>query len=381
MSRNGNLTEKELEHIKTFRYKTNGLTPLEIHVYEPFWNFLANKCLPDWLAPNALTLLGAVVPLASLATICSLDCSFSEKLPCWVWLLSWFAQFWYQTIDAIDGKQARRTNNCSPLGQILDHNLDQVTLTCIMVSACSMLQVGDDCWKIILLTPGLLSAHYSIEYRTHFTKMHQTVVAMMGATEQILLVQAFTLLSFFISTDYLSQEVTVPVVEARIKIEDLAVMFAFSSGFFYNTMNIGVAFFEAKEPGYALGCMVPYAQFLAMMFYSSYSQLYKDYCALFVVLCGFYLTWVTAIFNLNSTANAKFNWVFFEPCFYLAFVYCDHLRIFDRNLASLAYVSFFCVTLVRYLVLMTNIVNQITAFMGLRFLKVKPVAAKPTKNE
>lgn len=116
MARNGNLTKQELENIKSFRYKTNGLTPLETHVYDHFWSFLANNCLPDWLAPNALTLLGLVVPLACLLTVCLLDPSFSQWLPCWVWFLSVFSDFWYQTIDAIDGKQARRTDNCSPLG-------------------------------------------------------------------------------------------------------------------------------------------------------------------------------------------------------------------------------------------------------------------------
>jgi phosphatidylglycerophosphate synthase len=49
---------------------------------------------------------------------------FSGVLPQWVWLLSAVSMFWYMTLDATDGKQARRTDNCSPLGQILDHNLD-----------------------------------------------------------------------------------------------------------------------------------------------------------------------------------------------------------------------------------------------------------------
>ena len=124
MARNGDLSKEELQSIEKFRYKTCGLTPLERWVYDPFWSFLANYCLPDWLAPNALTLIGLIVPLASLVSVCYMDPSFTQTLPCWVYFLAWFAEFWYQTIDAIDGKQARRTDNCSPLGQILDHNLD-----------------------------------------------------------------------------------------------------------------------------------------------------------------------------------------------------------------------------------------------------------------
>ena len=57
------LSKQELENIKNFRYQTNGLTPVEKIVYEPFWNFIANYCLPDWLAPNLLTIMGLIVPL------------------------------------------------------------------------------------------------------------------------------------------------------------------------------------------------------------------------------------------------------------------------------------------------------------------------------
>ena len=41
-----------------------------------------------------------------------------------------FGAFTYQTLDAIDGKQARRTGAASPLGQLFDHGCDAV-VTCI----------------------------------------------------------------------------------------------------------------------------------------------------------------------------------------------------------------------------------------------------------
>lgn len=33
----------------------------------------------------------------------------------------------YQTLDSIDGKQARRTNSSSPLGELFDHGCDAVS--------------------------------------------------------------------------------------------------------------------------------------------------------------------------------------------------------------------------------------------------------------
>ena len=156
--------------------------------YDPYWNFLANRCLPDWLAPNALTLMGTIFPFLTLVVIGYLDPSMALVLPGWVWLLSWFGDSWYQTIDAIDGKQARRIDNCSPLGQLLDHNLDQFSFTVMMIHVCATLKIGGDITKILLITPGVMSAHYSIEYRTHFTNWHITTVGAIGATEQLFFV-------------------------------------------------------------------------------------------------------------------------------------------------------------------------------------------------
>ena len=98
------LQKKDLEEIEKYRYKTNDLTPFEKIFYNPYWNFLADRCLPDWLAPNALTMLGLVFPLITLVVIGYNDPGFNSTLPAWIWLLSWFGDSWYQTIDAIDGK-------------------------------------------------------------------------------------------------------------------------------------------------------------------------------------------------------------------------------------------------------------------------------------
>jgi len=136
------LSREALEHVKTYKYKTNGLTPIEIYVFDPFWTFVANNLLPDRLAPNLLTIMGLIVPICSFITIGYLSVNFEGYLPPWVWLLSTLGLFWYQTIDAIDGKQARRTDNCSPLGQLLDHNLDQISFTIFMCTACALLQTG-----------------------------------------------------------------------------------------------------------------------------------------------------------------------------------------------------------------------------------------------
>ena len=138
------LSKKDLENISKFRYSTNGATPLEIYIFNPFWEFLANHCCPDWLAPNAMTLSGLLFPILAYAAVAYTCPSFDQLMPVWSVYLLLAAYFWYQTVDAIDGKQARRTDNCSPLGQLLDHNLDQISFTIFMCGVCGMLNIGCD---------------------------------------------------------------------------------------------------------------------------------------------------------------------------------------------------------------------------------------------
>lgn len=47
--------------------------------------------------------------------------TIQETAPSWVYLFLAISIFWYQTMDALDGKQARRTGSSSPLGELFDH--------------------------------------------------------------------------------------------------------------------------------------------------------------------------------------------------------------------------------------------------------------------
>ena len=64
---------------------------------------------------------------------------------------------------------------------------------------CAIFCLKNDIARILFLVPGIMSAHYSIEYRTHFTNFHNTVVGFIGATEQLIFIQFGTLLCFFLA--------------------------------------------------------------------------------------------------------------------------------------------------------------------------------------
>jgi choline/ethanolamine phosphotransferase len=45
----------------------------------------------------------------------------------WIPLSCGLGLFIYQTLDAIDGKQARRTGNSNALGELFDHGCDSMS--------------------------------------------------------------------------------------------------------------------------------------------------------------------------------------------------------------------------------------------------------------
>jgi hypothetical protein len=58
----------------------------------------------------------------------------------WLYLVGLLGHFLYQTFDAIDGKQARRTGTSSPLGQLFDHGCDAFITNVVGIFNASCMQ-------------------------------------------------------------------------------------------------------------------------------------------------------------------------------------------------------------------------------------------------
>ena len=56
---------------------------------------------------------------------------FGGDAPSWSLFLYGFGVFWYQQLDNVDGKQARKLQNSTPLGMIMDHGCDALGVICL----------------------------------------------------------------------------------------------------------------------------------------------------------------------------------------------------------------------------------------------------------
>jgi hypothetical protein len=114
------LTSRGVENIANHKYAPGHYTHLD-NLMNPIWVFLTERLIPLWMAPNMVTSLGGLHCVLSYFVVRYFSRDYDEPVPDWVILLCAYCSFSCYTLDCMDGKQARRTHQSSPLGQLFDH--------------------------------------------------------------------------------------------------------------------------------------------------------------------------------------------------------------------------------------------------------------------
>lgn len=93
-----------------------------------YWESIV-KLMPMWIAPNLITFIGWLLMVFSYANMLRYDYTMERDIPRYCFIVAAICVWAYSTLDAIDGKQARRTKSSSPLGQLFDHGCDSFATT------------------------------------------------------------------------------------------------------------------------------------------------------------------------------------------------------------------------------------------------------------
>lgn len=121
------LSDNYLTEFKKYRYNAIDKS-ISTKLLTPFWNFLLNY-IPYECPPNIITLSGLLFILFSWFV------SYYPSLLSVI--ISSISLFIYQTLDALDGKQARKTNQSSNLGELFDHICDNISVVFIILTLCN----------------------------------------------------------------------------------------------------------------------------------------------------------------------------------------------------------------------------------------------------
>ncbi|XP_043268174.1 cholinephosphotransferase 1 isoform X3 [Venturia canescens] len=134
------LSPGQLKRLSEHKYSCSSASILD-SLLQPWWDWLVSK-VPLWLAPNLITILGLIVNIATTLILVWYSPDAKAEAPRWACFLCALGLFIYQSLDSIDGKQARRTGTSSPLGELFDHGCDSISTVFVALSACIAVQLG-----------------------------------------------------------------------------------------------------------------------------------------------------------------------------------------------------------------------------------------------
>ncbi|ODA79481.1 hypothetical protein RJ55_05074 [Drechmeria coniospora] len=160
------ISDEALIHLKSYKYSSVDKSPISKYILGPWlppsllpeterrplvkvehdtdevrlqWNAFV-EILPLWIAPNMVTLLGFFFILGNVLLLVIYMPDLVGPGPSWLYFSFAFGLFMYQTMDNVDGKQARRTGTSSGLGELFDHGID--SLNCTLASLLETAAMG-----------------------------------------------------------------------------------------------------------------------------------------------------------------------------------------------------------------------------------------------
>jgi ethanolaminephosphotransferase len=158
------------KRLPEYTYSGSDNSLMYIYFCSPLAELLV-KFIPGWLAPNVITLLGLALSLAGYFLVHFHTPKFNEPCSSWVWFVLAFCTFAYQTLDNIDGKQARRTNTSSALGLFVDHGVDALNIVLSSQNVMALLQLGsrETAWACLAVWSATSTPFFFATWEEHFT--------------------------------------------------------------------------------------------------------------------------------------------------------------------------------------------------------------------
>lgn len=191
----------DLKNLKEYKYNCVDKSILNNYIMNHYYNRAIN-IVPLSIAPNLLTLMGLFCSMFSAFLTIYTDPHLNDQKYPIVKLINAILLFMYQTFDALDGKQARRLNASTPLGQLFDHGCDALVCFFTSISLCSSLGLGanNDLIRIVF---SLVSVYFLCTIEEYYTDMF-SLGYINGPSEGIFAGIIAHLLSYFYGTQIFS---------------------------------------------------------------------------------------------------------------------------------------------------------------------------------
>ncbi|GAM28629.1 hypothetical protein SAMD00019534_118050 [Acytostelium subglobosum LB1] len=166
------ITDKGIANLEHYSYSGVDNSFCAKHFLKHWWNFGVERLTPIWLAPNLITLFGLFCNIGMYLIAYFMFPTLTEAAPRWPYFIIALLIFAYQTLDNIDGKQARRTKSSSPLGELFDHCCDALSVAMFAIVMSGTIRVGP-IWAFVSCIIGFWPF-----YLAHWEEYHAGILVL-----------------------------------------------------------------------------------------------------------------------------------------------------------------------------------------------------------
>lgn len=377
------ITKEGLRHIKEHKYKSGGYSILD-NLMNPFWEFVV-KLMPKTLAPNSITLLGVIINLSMYFCMWYHDGTLGESVPNWAYLGFAIGLFAYQTLDAIDGKQARRTGSSSPLGQLFDHGCDTFSCALVALALIHTLKFGIT-WKCKLMMISLCFPFYLAQLLEYHVGVVRTHVGNLGVTEGQIAHCVIMILAFIFGPDFYTNKVADihpligSVVPDYIEIKDAILAYLTLNSIFFAGNLIYEMLANQKSMSdrlYSLWGANPMVLIsLSIWFLDESDPFTHKNAALMLMVISFLFTLVTTKVIISSMAKMHISSIQVEAFLFLIYLGVHYFYEGPKETEMYVLYAISTLSLILYLIFVRTSITQITSHLGIYCFSIK----KPKDN-
>ena len=354
------ITESHLPNLSKHQFKTTGYSALDNVLSRVLWEPFV-LLFPEWLAPNLITVIGLVFMVASYLIFLPYDHSFSKPCPPATLLLSGFFQFMYQTLDACDGKQARRLKLASPLGMLMDHGCDSLSCSLIIMSLVQGLGLGLTANIFALFAivhAGFFLTHWE-EYHTHY---HRTQMFNWGVTEG----QWTFIIILWLTAAYGAE--TWQLEYFGFKLEGILIFINMSLGASLAILMVFTTLGKVSGIQPVLR-MLPMALMNWSLWMWFQSDLIRLYSPLVFTIHGLIFAKLNSKLIICSTSVMKFGWFDLDVVLELAFL-LEHTYVQVLPVETTFFILLLSI-IASYFSFVYSVVNQLSTYLKISVFKVK----------
>ncbi|CAB3228874.1 unnamed protein product [Arctia plantaginis] len=376
------LNAAQLKRLSEHKYSCSSASILDAWL-QPWWCWLVSKT-PLWLAPNLITILGLIVNIFTTLILVWYSPDARQEPPRWACALCALGVFIYQSLDAIDGKQARRTGSQSPLGELFDHGCDSISTVFIALGACIAVKLGEYPTWMFFQCFSAMTLFYCAHWQAYVTGTLK--MGRIDVTEAQYSIMGIHLVSAIFGPSFWATQVG-GGFELRYSLALVALIGVFITGGALSAAIVtgGVGKNGSTVAGTSiLSPVIPFSLVVVpafIIFQKSESNVYQHHPSLYIMAFGMVAAKVTnrlVVAHMTKSEMYYYDWSLLGPAMLF-------LNQYFNNALPEYYVLWLCtiwvcVDLIRYC---GQICLEICEHMKIHLFRISPLgerAAAPDRN-